>query len=162
MRSLVVFVVGILVGSGVQVPTAQQGGGGRLLALNHVALSVPNFDETVKFYTNTLGMKEAFAFREANGAPVLIYLQINRDTFLELQPATPTRPPGISHIGLQVDDMPAAVAQFRRRGLSVQDPTVSERTRARLAQATDPNGVRIELLELGSESSHHKAMDAWK
>ena len=160
MRSLVVFVAGILIGSAMQVPTAQQSR--RLIGLNHVALSVQNFDEAVKFYTNTLGMKEAFAFRDANGAPVLTYLQISRDTFLELQPATATRPPGISHIGLQVDDMSAAVAQFRQGGLSVQDPTISERTRARLAQGTDPNGVRIELLELGTDSSHRKAMDAWK
>ena len=132
------------------------------MALNHVALSVENVDEAVKFYTNTLGMKEAFAFRDANGAPVLAYLQISRDTFLELQPATATRPPGISHVGLQVSDMTTAVAQFRRGGLNVQDPTVSERTGARLAQSTDPNGMRIELLELGPESSHRKAMDAWK
>ena len=160
MRGLALFVAGLLVGSVMQVGTAQQGRG--LLGLNHVAISVENFDDAVRFYTNTLGMKEAFAFRDASGAPILTYLQISRDTFLELQPSTTNRPPGFLHLGLQVDDMPATVAQFRQGGLKVQDPTLSERTGAHLAQATDPNGVRIELLELGPESLHRKVMDAWK
>ena len=107
-------------------------------------------------------MQKAFEFRDANGKPAITYLQISRDTFLELQPSTADRPAGFLHIGLHVDDMPAAVAALRKGGLQVQDPTLSERTKARLAQSTDPSGVRLELLELGPDSLHRKAMDAWK
>ena len=160
MRTLILFVAGILVGLAAQAPLAQQKG--RFVALNHVALSVENFDEAMKFYTSALGLKEGFAFRDANGAPILAYLQINGHTFLELQPATPTRPPGLSHVGFEVDDMSAAITQFRKAGLKVQDPFLSERTRARLANATDPNGVPLELLELPPDSLHKKLMASWK
>ena len=160
MRGLALFVAGILVGSTMQGVAAQQER--RLLGLSHVALSVPNLDEAVQFYTNTLGLTEAFAVRDPDGRPMLTYLQISRETFLELQPSTVDRPPGFSHFGLRVDDMSTAVTQFRQRGLKVRDPVVSAGTQAHLAQAMDLNGIRVELQELGPESLHGKAMEAWK
>lgn len=159
MRTVTVFVAGILVGVAVQAGVAQQSR--RLVGLNHVVFNVPNLDEAVKFYTKTFGLKQAFTVSDPVGAPALTYLQISGDSFIELLPATPARPAGFSHFGLQVDDIGAAVPQFRQAGLKVQEPTLSERTHARLAQATDANGNRIELLEFGPESSQRKAMDAW-
>jgi len=76
----------------------------RSLALNHVAVSVPDLDEGIRFYTKALGLKEAFTFRDNRGRP-LSYLQISRDTFLELQQATADRPPGFLHIGIEVSDL---------------------------------------------------------
>jgi catechol 2,3-dioxygenase-like lactoylglutathione lyase family enzyme len=143
----------------VQAPVAQRGR--HVVALSHVAFNVNNYEEAVSFYKKTLGFSEAFSVRDANGGPALTYLQISRDTFVELLPASASRPAGFSHFGLQVDDMTAAVAQFRQNGLKVQDSTYSERTHARLAQATDLNGEHIELLEFPPESSQRKAMDAW-
>ncbi|HEY2980227.1 MAG TPA: hypothetical protein VGJ22_03525, partial [Anaerolineales bacterium] len=72
------------------------------------------------------------------------------------------RPPGLIHIGLEVDDLPSALAQFRQGGLKVQDPTVSARTNARISQASDSNGLRFELLEFGPGSLQRKVMDSWK
>jgi catechol 2,3-dioxygenase-like lactoylglutathione lyase family enzyme len=159
MRSVTLFLAGILVGSAIQGVTAQQGRGS--LALNHVAISVPDLDEGIRFYTKALGLKEAFTFRDNRGSP-LSYLQISRDTFLELQRASADRPPGFIHIGLEVGDLRAAVAQFRQGGLSVQNPVESERTKALISQATGPNGLGIELLEFGPDSLQRKVMNAWK
>jgi hypothetical protein len=35
-------------------------------------------------------------------------------------------------------------------------------TKAVLNNITDPNGIRIELAELGPQSMHRQAMDRWK
>ena len=159
MRSTCLFLVGILVGSAIPAVNGQQDRGP--LALDHVAIAVPDFDEGIKFYTKALGIKEAFTFRDDRGTP-FSYLQINRDTFLELQPATPTRPVGLIHIGLEVANVRAAGAFFKQNGLIVQDPAESARTKALISQATGQNGLAFELLEFGPESLQRKMMNAWK
>jgi catechol 2,3-dioxygenase-like lactoylglutathione lyase family enzyme len=159
MRSVALFVAGILVGSAIQVTRAQPPRGG--LALNHVAISVPDLDEGIRFYTRALGLKEAFTFRDNRGSP-LSYLQISRDTFLELQQATADRPPGLIHIGLEVGDLRTAIVRFRQGGLEVGDPSESQRTKAVISQAAGPNGLRFELLEFGPDSLQRKVINAWK
>src|ERR1035438_2803809 len=64
------------------------------LRLNHVGIYVKDFDESMRFYTQIMGFPEAFTIKDQNGKPTLAYLQINRDQFLELAPATAERPVG--------------------------------------------------------------------
>jgi len=73
-------------------PSAAQQKGSKGLRLNHVGMYVKNFDESMNFYTKTMGFREAFSFNDKEGKPTLTYLQINRDTFLELAPATAVGP----------------------------------------------------------------------
>ena len=164
MRDGMLVIMGILVGVAVQTAVAQNGVArtGGVVALNHVGLSVPNVDEAVAYYTKTLGFREAFRATDEAGQPTLVYVQVSRDTFVELQPSNAQRPPGISHFGLHVDNMPAAVTTFRQRGATVGASNVSANTRAVLANITDLNGVRVELAELTPDSLQQKAMASWK
>jgi len=160
MRGLCLFVAGLLVGLAVQTVIAQNQNRG-IVGLNHVALSVPNIDEAVAYYTKTMGFPEAFRSTDEKGQIALVYVQISRNTFVELQPANAQRPPGINHFGLHVENMGAATAMFKQRGANVAETRVSA-TKAILANITDPNGVRIELAELPPESQHRQAMERWK
>ena len=159
IRTVAFFVAGLLVGVALESGLAQER---PITGLNHVALSVENFDAASKFYAETMGLKEAFAFREADGTPYLTYFQINRDTFIELMPATASRPAGFVHVGLEVANLDATVKRLRAGGMQVRDPSVSPRTRTRIAVATTPQGTAMELLEFGPESLHRKVIDAWK
>ena len=160
MRGVFLFVAGILVGLAVQSAVAQNQNSG-IVGLNHVALSVPNIDEAVAYYTKTMGFPEAFRNLDDKGQPTLVYVQISRNTFLELQPANPQRPPGTNHFGVVVDNMNQATAMFKQRGANVAEIRVSG-TKAILSNVTDPSGNRMELLELPAESLHRKAMDRWR
>jgi catechol 2,3-dioxygenase-like lactoylglutathione lyase family enzyme len=160
MRGLFLFVAGILVGLAVQVAIAQDQNRG-IVALNHVGISVPNLDQAVAYYTKTMGFPEAFRNLDEKGQPTLVYVQISRNTFLELQPASADRPPGLSHFGVHVENMSAATAMFKQRGANVSETRVSG-TKAILSNVTDRNGVRMELLELPPESLHRQAMERWK
>jgi catechol 2,3-dioxygenase-like lactoylglutathione lyase family enzyme len=160
VRGVFLFVAGIVVGLVVQSALAQSQNRG-IVALNHVALSVPNLDAAVSYYTKTMGFPEAFRSVDDKGQVTLVYVQISKNTFVELQPANPQRPPGINHFGLHVENMPAAIAMFKQRGANISDSRVSP-TKAILANITDPNGVRIELAELPPESQHRQAMERWK
>ena len=159
MRGLFLFVVGIMVGLAVQSAVAQNQNSG-IVGLNHVALSVPDIDAAVEHYTGTMGFPEAFRVTDENGEVRLVYVQISRNTFVELQPANPNRPPGINHLGLHVENMGAATEMFKQRGANVSEIRNSD-TGAILSNILDPNGVRIELAELPPESLHRQAMERW-
>src|ERR1700723_2195619 len=116
------FAAGIGVGAFLMQPGRAQSTQLPGLRLNHVGIYVKDFDESMRFYTQTMGFHEAFTIKDPNGKPVLAYLQITRDTFLELAPSTAERPVGLSHIGIWPEDMSASVAALRAHGLTVADP----------------------------------------
>jgi catechol 2,3-dioxygenase-like lactoylglutathione lyase family enzyme len=159
MRGLVIFVAGILVGSAVPAVLAQN----EVVALNHVGLAVPNIPEAAAFYVEKMGFREAFRNSNAEGQPTAIYLQVSKNTFIELQQANAQRPAGVNHFGLEVGNIKTAVAMFRQRGATASDPTgPSAFSKAMLAGVTDLNGLRIELAELTPDSLQRKAIDSWK
>jgi len=158
MRACILFVAGLVVGLAVQTAVAQNAG---LVGLNHVAIAVPDLDEAVAYYTKTMGFPEAFRNLDDKGQPTLVYVQISRNTFIELQPVNAQRPAGLNHLGVHVENMNAATAMFKQRGASLSETRVSP-TKAILANITDPNGIRIELAELPPESLHRQAMNRWK
>ena len=160
MRGAMLFLAGLFVGLVIEVGTAQNSNPG-VVMMNHVGISVPNVDEAVTYYTQKMGYREAFRVNDDKGQPRLVYMQISKNTFLELQPATSDRPPGLSHFGVVVENMPAATTMFKERGANVSEIRVSP-TKAILSNVTDPNGVRMELLELPPESLHFQAMQRWK
>jgi catechol 2,3-dioxygenase-like lactoylglutathione lyase family enzyme len=160
MRGTVLFVAGLLAGASVHVAIAQRSGAG-VEMMNHVGINVPNVADAVKYYTEKMGYREAFRANDATGAPRLVYMQISRNTFLELQPATAQRPAGFTHYGLVVGNAGEAVATFKARGLTVTDTTKSD-TGVVLANITDPYMGRVELVEITPDSMHNKAIQSWK
>jgi catechol 2,3-dioxygenase-like lactoylglutathione lyase family enzyme len=130
--------------------------------MNHVGVSVKNFEESVRFYTQTLGFREAYRLRADDGTPTMSYIQISRETFLELAPANANRPPGLSHVGIEADDIQATVARLRQAGAQVQDPRLATNTNATLTNVTDPEGIRVEFLQLNPDSLQRKAIETWR
>lgn len=160
MRGAALFVAGLVVGLTMHVAMAQSNGTG-VEMMNHVGINVPNIAEAVTYYTEKMGYREAFRANDATGAPRLVYMQISKNTFLELQPAAAQRPAGFTHYGLVVTKAADAVATFRKRGLTVTDTTKSD-TGVMLANITDPYMGRIELVEITQDSQHYKAIQRWK
>src|SRR3954468_2697405 len=141
MRAVLLFVCGILVGSVAQVAVAQQSPGQPAVRLNHVALSVPDLPAALTWYSEKMGFHEVIRNTNAQGQLMSAYIQVSRDTFLEMQQANAQRPAGINHYGLEVADIKNAVATFRARGAMVTDPTApSAFTGGILANVTDVNG----------------------
>jgi catechol 2,3-dioxygenase-like lactoylglutathione lyase family enzyme len=161
-RGLALFVAGILVGSLFMQPSAAQEKN-RGLRLNHVGIAVTNYEESLNFYTKVMGFKVAFRFPPtADGKPTTTYFQINRDTFLEMAPASATQPAGLTHIGIESTDIKSSIAAIRAAGGMAEDFRVSGPTKALLSNVADPNGIRVELVELTPDSLHKKAEDSWK
>jgi catechol 2,3-dioxygenase-like lactoylglutathione lyase family enzyme len=162
MRAFMLFVTGLLVGVGLHTVAAQSSKSPNtgLVQVNHVGMNVPNLDEAVAYYTKTLGFPEAFRVNDEKGQARLVYVQVSEGTFFELQPG-PGRPAAINHVGIHVENMAAATAMFKQRGVNIGEIRKSD-TGAVLNNITDVNGLRIELAELGPESMHRQAMNRWR
>jgi len=78
MRSLVLFVAGVLVGAAIQTARAQIPPNQPAVRLNHVAIAVKDLSEALTFYQDKLGFREVV--RNPNGQSA--YCQISRETFL--------------------------------------------------------------------------------
>lgn len=158
MRGSAWFVCGMLVAalllqSGVAQDRSRRG-------VNHVGISTHDYDAALAFYKDTLGAKEAFTLRNPDGSVRLTYLQLSRDTFVELLPVSADQPAGVRHIGIETDDVEASVAVLRASGLAVDDPTVGV-SKARVARIEDPSGVQIEVMQIGPDSLQRRAIDTW-
>ena len=161
MRGVVLFMAGTAFGIFATQPSAAPQEKATGVRLNHFGIYVKDLDESMNFYTKIMGFHEAFSVKDKDGKPALVYLQINRDTFVELAPASADHPVGVSHIGIWADDVNKTVAILRERGVKMDNP-ISGGTKALLTNMFDPNGVRLELLEYPPESLQRKAIDAWK
>jgi len=161
MRTSIVFVIGVLAGSALTPLVAQSPKLAGENYVNHVGMAVENFDEALAFYTQKMGFREAFVVKDPAGKPTLAYVQVNRNTFVELQQANANRPKGLNHFGLHVENLKAVVATLKERGVMVDDVRVRPDDSS-VANATDPNGIRIEMFEFGPGSPQGKAIASWK
>lgn len=160
MRALLLFAAGIISGLAIQFAVAQSRNEG-IVQVNHVGIAFEDLDAAITYYTETLGYPEAFRVTTDSGSIALVYVQVSRNTFLELQPVTDQRPAGINHFGIVVDDMEAVTDMFKQRGANVTEIRTSG-TNAILSNLFDPWGNRMELAELPPESAHYQAMEAWQ
>jgi len=161
MRASAAFVIGVLVGTGVVSAVAQNNRLSGINNMNHVGIAVERFDEALAFYTEKMGFREAFTVRDDKGQPTLSYVQVSRDTFVEIQPANANRPAGLTHFGLHVEDLKTTVATLKQRGVTVEEPRAG-RQDSMVANATGPGGMRIEIFQFGPQSLQGQAISSWK
>ena len=162
-RGAVLFVSGLIVGALLMASVAAQGTLNTGLRLNHVGISVPNFQETVNFYEKVMGYRVSHRFApNPDGRPGTAFVQISRDTFIEIAPAAADAKPSITHIGVWADDVKATVARVNQNGGKATEPRRSENSGSILANVTDPAGIRTELNEQPPDSMMRKSMDSWK
>ncbi len=141
-----------------------------VLRLSHLGICVSDLGRSTAFYRDALGFRELGRLEVASrAAEVLLELEgvdleavyLERDGFrIELLhfrapgstgPAIP-RPMnalGFTHLSFRVADLDAAVSAVRAAGGRVLEETRTESREfgARALFATDPDGVRLELVE---------------
>jgi catechol 2,3-dioxygenase-like lactoylglutathione lyase family enzyme len=163
IHGITLFAAGMMAGHFFLSPDRAQAQDDRLtgIRINHIGIYAKDWDETINFYTRTLGFKEAFTLKDEKGNVRISFIQMNNENFLEIARATPEHPPGLYHIGFGVDDMQGTVAALRKKGIKVADARIGN-SHAPITGFTDPNGIHLELMEFGPESLQRKAMDAWK
>ena len=90
--------------------------------INHVGMAVPSVPDALAFYTQKMGFREAFRQTSPDGKLVSAYVQVSKNTFIEMQEANAQRPAGVSHFGMAVDSIEDAVKYFRANGVTASTP----------------------------------------
>lgn len=161
MRGLALFLGGLFLGLAVHTAIAQ-GQNNNVLGVNHIGVNVADFDAAMKFYTEQMGFRKAFIVNDASGRPTQGYIHVSRNTFIEIRPVRGNEPAGtITHVGIEVDDIRAVLARLAKNGVKVEEPRPGINF-ATIANATSPDGTRMELSELGPESLQRKAINSYK
>ncbi len=128
----------------------------------HVAVTAKDMEESIRFYTEALGFRKAFTFQHPDtGAPWIVYMNITRGQFLELFYGGEEDCPwhdrliGFNHLCFEVDDITSSVQQVRDAGYSIDVEPQQGVDRNWQAWTRDPNGVRIELMQIMPESPQY-------
>ena len=139
-------------------------GGDMITGIAHLALTVKDMEKSLDFYIRILGFKKAFSLSNPKtGEPWIEYLQAGSQ-FVELfYNGTEEKPwketlRGVNHLCLCSDDIRADVSRIENAGYRM-DSRVSEGSdRNFQAWLTDPDGVRIELMQISPQSPQGKCM----
>ena len=132
--------------------------------ITHNALRVKDIEKSVKFYTDVLGFKEAFRMHNKDtGALGAVYLYITQNQFIELFPngqgevKIDPMATGPSHLCYLVEDARAAVEEVRAKGAPIDVDVKVGNSKCIMFWTHDPDGNRIEIMELPPESLQAQA-----
>jgi len=112
--------------------------------VDHVAINVPDVPGGIVFYTETMGLVQNHT-RPDFGFPGA-WLDTGSGQQVHLIEAAVPQNVG-QHFALVFDDLPAAIAELRTRGLQVTDALDVGTTGRKQAFTSDPWGNGIELHE---------------
>ncbi len=125
--------------------------------LDHIGIAVSNLDEALAFYRDALGL-EIDAPEEVASQRVRAHFVPVGESALELLEATAgdspiakyvaRRGPGLHHITLRVDDIDAALARLKARGVRLIDETArpgAHGSRVAFIHPSSAHGVLVEL-----------------
>ena len=134
-----------------------------ITGIAHAAILVHDLDESLDFYCGKLGLKEAFRL-DRDGKVWLVYLQIKGTTFIELFPGGEKKVvdnrPGPPHLCLEVDDIEQTLADLKSRGLEITGAARQGTDGNYQYWIYDPDGTKIELMQLMPGSMQLKAVEA--
>ncbi|PZX50220.1 VOC family protein [Algoriphagus chordae] len=134
---------------------------GEILGINHIAIVTEDFEKSASYYRDTLGFPLAIEFKDQDGNPAWSYFQVSKSTFIELVPASASRPAGLEHFGLETSGTESLLDHLREMGLDVNGPRVSSLTGIHIGTTKDLDGVNIEFIGAVPGSVHRKAIDDW-
>ena len=124
----------------------------------HSMIRVNNLEDSIKFYTEVLGMKILREKEYPEGKFSLAFLGYGKeaeDTVIELTYNWDTsyyeHGNAFGHIAIEVDDIYKVCEEIRDKGTKViRDPGPMMGSKLLLAFIEDPNGYKIELIEKGT------------
>jgi lactoylglutathione lyase len=133
-----------------------------ITGIAHTALTVKDMEKSLDFYTRVLGFTKAFSLKEPKtGEPWIEYLQAGAQ-FIELfYHGTEDNPwkgslRGFNHLCLGVDDIHKTVKAVEAAGYPMDSGVSQGSDKNYQAWLTDPDGIRIELMQIDPESPQGK------
>jgi len=120
--------------------------------IHHICVGVKDYDASVKFYKEVLGLKEAFSWGEGKGRGILI--DTGYGSCIEMFAEKPDEyecQGSIRHLALRTSGIDEAIEKLRAAGFKVtiepKDILLGGNMLVRIAFIVGPGGEQIELFE---------------
>ncbi|HVC20256.1 MAG TPA: methylmalonyl-CoA epimerase [Vicinamibacterales bacterium] len=130
--------------------------------LDHIGIAVRDMDEALGFYRDALGLEVEGAEEVASQRVRAHFVRVGDATLELLEATAPDSPiarylekrgPGLHHLTLRVDDIRAALAQLKARGVRLIDAEPRPGAEGALVAFIHPasaHGVLVELKQAGA------------
>jgi len=143
---------------------------GAFQTLGHINFKTRDLPASIKFY-ETLGFKPFLELTDEDHKPWIVYLRFDDNLYLELtgggkadQPAPGPEITGFNHLCITVDDIEKAAAELDAAGHTLMNPLDPKKIgldNNRGAWVADPDGNRIELMEMAPDCVQYDAIKAF-
>ena len=133
--------------------------------IGHIAIGAKDIEATAAFYCNVLGLKEAFRMYNGEGGKLsTVYLHLAPGEFIEIFPDGIIEQKynasniGYSHLCIEVDNVTETLEQLQAKGIPVDKEITTGVSKCKMFWTHDPDGNRIEFMELTPESLQAQAI----
>ena len=133
--------------------------------LAHAAITVKDMEASLRFYEGGLGLKKAFEMpNPETGEPWILYVYVGSGQFLELfyggvnDYSWDEEDRAYNHLCIGVDDIHAITEKLQGAGYTMDILPKLGCDGNWQAWVTDPDGVRIELMQISENSPQMEAM----
>jgi lactoylglutathione lyase len=136
-----------------------------ITGIGHLAVVVSDMKRSTDFYSGIMGFEKVFEIPDDKGNPWICYFKIGKAQFIELfypqkEEAADTKTRiGFSHMCFLVDDMKRTEAEVVKRGGTLDRPIKLGKDGNYQCWLKDPDGNRIELMQIMPGSPHAKSME---
>ena len=131
--------------------------------LSHVAIRTRDILESVRFYTEVLGLREAFRMHREDGSLATVYMYFAPGQYLELfsggtREGTEGKDViGFCHICLMTKDIRQSYEAVKAAGGPIDREIQQGQSKCRMFWTHDPDGTQIEVMEMPPESLQAQA-----
>jgi glyoxylase I family protein len=126
----------------------------KIKAIHHIAILTDDYPRSKTFYTEVLGFSVISETWRAERQSYKLDLAIAGLYQIELfsfpdfrERASYPEAKGLRHLAFAVDDVEAAAAELKSKGVAVEAVRIDELTQKKFVFFTDPNGQPLELYE---------------
>ncbi len=131
--------------------------------LSHVAIRVRSIPDSVRYYTDVLGLREAFRMFREDGSAATVYMYLAPGQYLELfadgarEGITGPDVIGMCHLCLMTKDIRGSHSAVKAAGGPLDSEITRGKSQCRMFWTHDPDGTQIEVMEMPPESLQAQA-----
>ncbi len=123
----------------------------KVTKLLHTRMRVSDMDQTIRFYTDVLGLEVVERKTSPRGSHLAFLHVPNSDELIELCSFPPSGPVTVQedlvHLAFQVENLDARIAALQKKGVKITDGPTRTSSGSRFIFIDAPDGYEVELIE---------------
>ena len=134
-----------------RIPSFPQNPAMQVTKLLHTRMRVSDIDQTIRFYTEVLGLEVAERKTSPRGSHLAFLKVPNSEELIELASFPPSGPVKVQedlvHLAFQVESLDKTIDALKAKGVAITDGPTTSSSGSRFIFIDAPDGYEIELIE---------------